>query len=123
MQTVRLRGIIYTTSLALAEESLCFPPESVHQQVTKSSHNPYRILKAVVDMMKQRYTSKDYEPLSFEEILYAVKFTDLRTDTKEWLHGVCVWGVRSVAVGCSFIGNVYDSFLCISQCLLDIFLM
>ena len=58
--------------------------------VAHRSNNPYRVLKAVVDMMKQRYTSKDYEPLTLEEILTEINLTDLKTDTRQWLRDVCM---------------------------------
>lgn len=52
------------------------------------SNMPYRVLKAVVDMMGRRYAAKDYQSLSLEEILTGLKLTELRTDTREWLSQV-----------------------------------
>ena len=40
------------------------------------------MLKAVVDMMKQRYCAKKYTRLGLEEILTEIKLTDLRTDLR-----------------------------------------
>lgn len=54
------------------------------------SNMPYRVLKAVVDMMGRRYAAKDYQPLSLEEILTGLGLTELRTDTRQWLSQVCV---------------------------------
>ena len=52
------------------------------------SNNPARILKAVVDLMKDRYLEKEYKPLNIEEILEAIKLTELKDDLKQWLDGV-----------------------------------
>lgn len=52
------------------------------------SNNPYRVLKAVVDMMKQRYCAKKYTRLGLEEILTEINLTDLRTDLRLWLSEV-----------------------------------
>lgn len=52
---------------------------------------PYRVLKAVVDMMGRRYAAKDYQALSLEEILTGLKLTELRTDTRQWLSQVGVF--------------------------------
>ena len=57
-------------------------------KVAQRSNNPYRILKTVVDMMRQRYKSEMYESLKFEEILSEIDLTDLRTETREWLFEV-----------------------------------
>ena len=52
------------------------------------SNMPYRVLKAVVDMMGHRYSIQDFQPLSLEEILAELKLTELRTDIREWLQQV-----------------------------------
>jgi len=64
--------------------------DQIHQAVLSGhrSNNPYRVLKAVVDMMRQRYCGKNYQHLSLEEILTEVKWTDLRTDLRQWLSEV-----------------------------------
>ena len=64
------------------------------------------MLKAVVDMMKHRYTEREYDPLNLEEILAEIDLTDLKTDTRQWLHDVrmgkcvcvcvCVWYRKKV---------------------------
>lgn len=47
---------------------------------------PYRVLKAVVDIMGRRYREKIYDPLTLEEILGELKLVDeVRMDTREWL--------------------------------------
>lgn len=61
------------------------------------SNNPARILKAVVDLMKERYLEKEYEPLNIAEILAAVQLTELKDDLKHWLDGV-----RTTSYECSF---------------------
>ena len=62
----------------------------------RRSNNPYRVLKSVVDMLRQRYMSKNYEPMSAEEILTLLDLTDLATETRLWL--VQVGGHDEVAV-------------------------
>lgn len=54
------------------------------------SNMPYRVLKAVVDMMGRRYAAREYTPLTLEEILTHLQLTELRTDTRDWLTKVCV---------------------------------
>lgn len=54
------------------------------------SDNPSRVLKAVIDMMKQRYASKLYERLNLEAILKEIGLTDLKTNTRLWLFEVRV---------------------------------
>ena len=49
------------------------------------SNMPYRVLKAVVDMMGRRYAGKVYEPLTLEGILEQLGLSDLRMDTRDWL--------------------------------------
>ena len=49
------------------------------------SNMPYRVLKAVVDMMGRRYAGRDYEPLTLEGILEQLGLADLRMDTRDWL--------------------------------------
>ncbi len=61
------------------------PGTSTTKQATHLSSNPYRVLKAVVDMMRLRYTSKEYEPLNLEEILEEINLADLKTDTRQWV--------------------------------------
>jgi hypothetical protein len=46
---------------------------------------PYRVLKAVVDMMGRRYGARQYEPLTLEEILAQLGLAELRMDTRDWL--------------------------------------
>ena len=52
------------------------------------SNMPYRVLKAVVDMMGKRYREKVYDPLSLEGILEQLGLVDLRMDTRNWLSQV-----------------------------------
>lgn len=47
-------------------------------------------------MLRQRYMSKNYEPMSAEEILTLLDLTDLATETRLWL--VQVGGHDEVAV-------------------------
>ncbi len=60
-------------------------PVTASKQATHLSSNPYRILKAVVDMMRLRYTSTNYESLTLNEILEEIKLTDLKSDTRQWV--------------------------------------
>lgn len=47
--------------------------------------NPYRVLKSVVDLMRQRYITKNYEPIGLDEIITILELRDLEADTKQWL--------------------------------------
>ena len=38
-----------------------------------------------MDLMKERYTGKNYEPLSLEEIIAAIELTELKPDRKQWI--------------------------------------
>lgn len=61
------------------------------KQAARSGHrsnNPARVLKAVVDMLKERYLTKVYDPLNIEEILSEIDVVELRTDTKHELYEV-----------------------------------
>lgn len=60
-------------------------PVPSSKQATHLSSNPYRILKAVVDEMRQRYTSRHYDPLNLDQILQMVNLTDLKADTRQWV--------------------------------------
>lgn len=51
----------------------------------RRANNPYRVLKSVVDMLRQRYMTKNYEPMSAEEILTLLDLTELVTETRLWL--------------------------------------
>ena len=48
-------------------------------------NNPYRLLKSVMDMLKERYASKKYESLTFEEIISTIGREDLSVDLSQWL--------------------------------------
>jgi hypothetical protein len=50
------------------------------------SNNLPRILKAVVDTLKERYLSMEYNPLSMEEILKAIDLIEIRLDTRQGLY-------------------------------------
>lgn len=51
-------------------------------------NNPARILKAVVDLLKQRYLAKEYTSLGVEDILSTIKLQELKIDTRQWLDSV-----------------------------------
>ena len=48
-------------------------------------NNPYRLLKSVMDMLKERYTSKNYDSLTFEEILSLIGREDISVELSQWL--------------------------------------
>ena len=90
------------SSLTCCNKSLCTcihtgNVDQIHQAALSGhrSNNPYRVLKAVVDMMKQRYCEKKYTELGLEEILAEVNLTDLRTDLRLWLSEVGTMAVIS----------------------------
>lgn len=51
------------------------------------SNNPHRLLKSIMDMLKERYVSKNYEPLSLDEIFAAIELTELKLDLRVWIQG------------------------------------
>ena len=51
-------------------------------------NNPARILKAVVDLLKQRYLAKEYTALGIEDILLAINLQEIKNDTRRWLESV-----------------------------------
>ncbi|XP_003383616.1 PREDICTED: transcription initiation factor IIE subunit beta-like [Amphimedon queenslandica] len=59
------------------------------KEAAKHGHrgkNPARILKAVVDMMKERYLTKVYDPLSIDEILKEIDLEELHSEIKQRLY-------------------------------------
>ena len=48
-------------------------------------NNPYRLLKSVMDMLKERYTSKNYDSLTFNEIISSVGREDISVELSQWL--------------------------------------
>lgn len=54
-------------------------------EASRGVNNPYRVLKSVMDMLKERYASKCYESLSFDEILTKIDRKDLTKELTEWL--------------------------------------
>lgn len=46
---------------------------------------PYRLLKSVMDMLKERYTSRSYESLTFDEILTSIGREDISVELSQWL--------------------------------------
>lgn len=49
------------------------------------SNNPHRVLKAVVDMMKERYANENYEPLTLDQLLTNIDRADVTSELKQWL--------------------------------------
>ncbi len=49
------------------------------------SDNPRRLLKAVIDTMKERHSNKVYEPLMFEQILLEIGCSSVSSDLKQTL--------------------------------------
>lgn len=49
------------------------------------SDNPRRLLKAVIDTMKERHSNKIYDPLPFEQILVEIGCSSVSSDLKETL--------------------------------------
>ena len=54
-------------------------------QVAHRSNNPHRVLKSIMDMMKERYIGRNYEPLSLDEIFAAIELTQLKPDLRQWI--------------------------------------
>ena len=70
------------------------------------SNNPARILKAVVDMLKERYLAKVYDPLSMDEILKEINLIELRTDIKHEIYEVSLYLGTDICVCKTLIGRV-----------------
>ena len=50
------------------------------------SDNPRRLLKAVIDLMRERHSSaEDYDPLTFEQILVEIGCSDIKDELKQSL--------------------------------------
>ena len=63
------------------------------KEAAKHGHrgkNPARILKAIVDMMKERYLTKVYDPLSMDDVLKQIDLEELHSDVKKRLYEVRV---------------------------------
>ena len=61
------------------------------KEAAKHGHrgkNPARILKAVVDMMKEKYLTKKYDPLNIDEILKEIDLEELHSEIKQRLYEV-----------------------------------
>ena len=69
---VKLQVVYYCNSAASGE-------------ITRGLNNPHRVLKSVMDLLKERYTAKDYKRLSFNEILDQIKRQDLTVELSDWL--------------------------------------
>ncbi len=54
-------------------------------QTAHRANNPHRVLKSIMDMMKERYAGRNYESLSLEEILAAVELKEIKPDLKVWI--------------------------------------
>ena len=46
------------------------------------SNDPHRLLKSIMDMLKERYATGNYEPVSLEEIFAATELTELQPDLR-----------------------------------------
>ena len=72
---------------------LCIFP-GINDEIKKAaelafrSDNPARLFKVVVDMMKDRYLAKVFDPLNLDEILAAVDLSELKKDRRDWLYQV-----------------------------------
>lgn len=49
------------------------------------SNNPHRLLKSIMDMMKERYMNRNYERISLDEIFAAIELTELKADMRLWI--------------------------------------
>ena len=75
-------------------------------------NNPARILKAVVDLLKQRYLAKEYTPLGVEDILQAISLQELKTDTRQWLESVSQTTMVFTNAN-SLATNTLDLYICV----------
>ncbi|XP_004208048.1 general transcription factor IIE subunit 2 [Hydra vulgaris] len=54
-----------------------------HTQIRTKSR--FSILSSIVDLVKNRYQNKEFEPLTLDELLDLTKNTDIKSYDKEWL--------------------------------------
>lgn len=51
------------------------------------SKHKFAVLATIVDHMKNRYLQRKFDPLSLDEILDQIKYTDISAQNKHWLEG------------------------------------
>lgn len=60
-------------------------PAIDHKTPTFRSKHKFAVLAAIVDFMKNRHLQRKFEPLSLDEILDQIKYTDISSNDKAWL--------------------------------------
>lgn len=56
-----------------------------YKTVTLRSKNRFAVLATIVDAMKKRHLESEFEPLSLDEILDNIKYTDIDPNDRSWL--------------------------------------
>ena len=56
-----------------------------YKTVTLRTKNRFAVLATIVDEMKKRHLSGEFDPLSLDEILDRIKYTDIDPNDKSWL--------------------------------------
>lgn len=59
-------------------------------QTAHRSNNPHRLLKLIMDMMKERYVNRNYQRISLDEMFAAIELKELKPDMRQWLQGALV---------------------------------
>ncbi len=73
---------------------MCHVSSGINEDITRAAEvafrtdNPARLFKAVVDMMKERYLIKVFDPLGMEDILQIINLTELKKDRRDSLYQV-----------------------------------
>lgn len=56
-----------------------------YKTVTLRTKNRFAVLATIIDAMKKRHLESKFDPLSLDEILDNIKYTDIDSDVKSWL--------------------------------------
>lgn len=60
-------------------------PSTDFKTHTFRSKHKFAVLAAIVDFMKKRHLQRKFDPLSLDEILDQIKYTDIKQSDKAWL--------------------------------------
>ena len=60
-------------------------PSTDYKSHTFRSKHKFAVLAAIVDFMKKRHLQRQFEPLTVDEILDQIKYTDISQSDKAWL--------------------------------------
>lgn len=67
-------------------------PSTDYKSHTFRSKHKFAVLAAIVDFMKKRHLQRQFEPLTVDEILDQIKYTDISQSDKAWLENEALKG-------------------------------